>query len=314
MEQQWAVSADGGYLSNNVLSKIIRYTSQPEMVFRQFVRVEPGYGKNKGDRVFFNRVSNTANQGGTISETSKMPETKVVITQGSCIVNEYGQAIPYTGKLEALSESPTDNIWIRALQDDMKKALNTGSAAAFLGCKVKYTPTGTSGDPVGTINTTGTVTDTATRHVSMFDVKEVVDYMSNTLFVPPYLQGDYMCVANRSFLRRIWDDPEWQMAYKYGKPEQLFSKEVGRIYNCRFIEDNQALSKVLGTTAYKGEAVFFGFDPVVEGLVIPEEIRAKIPTDYGRDKGIAWLFLGGWAETFNVATAGQAKIVHVTSV
>ena len=38
----------------------------------------------------------------------------------------------------------------------------------------------------------------------------------------------------------------------------------------------------------------FGEDTVMEGVVVPEEIRAKIPTDYGRSKGVAYYALMGW--------------------
>ena len=35
-------------------------------------------------------------------------------------------------------------------------------------------------------------------------------------------------------------------------------------------------------------AFFFGQDTVVEAFAVPEEIRGKIPTDFGRSRGIAW--------------------------
>ena len=31
-----------------------------------------------------------------------------------------------------------------------------------------------------------------------------------------------------------------------------------------------------------------------EGIAVPEQIRGKIPDDYGRKKGIAWYYLGGF--------------------
>jgi hypothetical protein len=37
-----------------------------------------------------------------------------------------------------------------------------------------------------------------------------------------------------------------------------------------------------------------GEDTVAEALAIPEEIRGKIPTDYGRSRGVAWYYLGGF--------------------
>jgi hypothetical protein len=39
----------------------------------------------------------------------------------------------------------------------------------------------------------------------------------------------------------------------------------------------------------------FGADTVREAIVIPEELRAKNITDYGRSHGLAWYFLGGYA-------------------
>jgi hypothetical protein len=39
---------------------------------------------------------------------------------------------------------------------------------------------------------------------------------------------------------------------------------------------------------------YMGGDTVTEATVIPEEIRAKIPGDYGRSKGVAWYTLTGF--------------------
>jgi N4-gp56 family major capsid protein len=311
--QKWGVSADGGYLANPTLSAQIRHAAQPMMKFRQFVRPIDAFGKGKSDRKLFNKISNTARQGTTINETSKMPETKVTISQGSVIVDEYGQAIPYTGKLEALSEFSPSNIVTQSLKNDMAKGLNTGAAAAFTGCKIKYHPTGSVSNPGRTIATGGSATTAATRNIAVWDVKEIVDYLAETLFAPAFDGQDYICIGPRSSFRQIFDDDEFQKAAQYGDPSRLFDGEVGRYYGCRFITDNQALTAALGTTAYKGECVFFGFDPVVEAIAIEEQIRAKIPQDYGRDKGVAWYALMGWAEVWDTATAGEAKIVHVTS-
>lgn len=49
-------------------------------------------------------------------------------------------------------------------------------------------------------------------------------------------------------------------------------------------------------------------DTVAEALVVPEEMRGKIPTDFGRAKGIAWYYLGGFALTQTQAL--QARILQ----
>jgi hypothetical protein len=39
---------------------------------------------------------------------------------------------------------------------------------------------------------------------------------------------------------------------------------------------------------------FFGDDTVAEAIAVMEEMRGKIPGDYGRSKGVAWYYLGGF--------------------
>lgn len=276
--QNWAVSADGGYLANDVLSKKMRQTNQPVMKFRQFVRIEPGLGKKKGDTVKFDRVSNVAVAGRAITEFETMPETKVTISQGSVTVGEFGNSIPYTGKLEVLSEFDINNVWTKALLDDQKKVLDAVVGAVFQGCKIKYTPTGSGANPTGTFDTDGVVSTVATRDCALYDIGEIVDYMKSTLFVPKYDGDNYICLANTGFLRAIQNDPGWQEVANYAAPERRLNGEIGKVEKVRFIEETNHLSSVLGTTAYKGEALFFGDDAVVEALVLPEEVRAKIPS------------------------------------
>ena len=46
-------------------------------------------------------------------------------------------------------------------------------------------------------------------------------------------------------------------------------------------------------------AIFTGGDTVTEAVCIPEEIRAKIPGDFGRSRGLAWYYLGGFGIVHN---------------
>ena len=48
-----------------------------------------------------------------------------------------------------------------------------------------------------------------------------------------------------------------------------------------------------------------------EAIAIPEEIRGKIPSDYGRSKGVAWYYLGGFGLVHTVAA--QARIMEWAS-
>ena len=52
---------------------------------------------------------------------------------------------------------------------------------------------------------------------------------------------------------------------------------------------------------------FFGEDTVAEAVAVPEEIRGKLPGDYGRDKGVAWYALLGFGLVHT--QAAQARII-----
>ena len=310
MGQQWTPDASGGYLANDVLSSKIRHQSQPMMRFRQFVRKEPGYGKNKGDTVLFDRISNVASGGGTISELSKMPEDSVVISQGSCIVGEYGNSVPWTGKLESLAEFSVDNIVMKALKNDMAKVLDSAVGTEFKTAQIKAVPTGTDTVPTTTFETT--LSTSATRHAQAADVKNIIDAMKSTYTIPTFDGENYICVCSVGFARTLKDDPDWEDAAKYGDPQRLFAGELGRYYGCRFIEETNVLSNAPGGT-YKGEAVFFFEYSCVEAVAVAEELLAKIPVDFARDKELVRYGIMGCSLTYDTSTAGEAKIIHCTS-
>jgi hypothetical protein len=83
--------------------------------------------------------------------------------------------------------------------------------------------------------------------------------------------------------------------------------EQTNIPHGRYTSGNYASSSsfVTWTAALSDWIFFFGEDTVAEALVVPEEMRGKIPTDYGRAKGIAWYYLGGFALTQTQALQGR---------
>ena len=56
-----------------------------------------------------------------------------------------------------------------------------------------------------------------------------------------------------------------------------------------------------------GTIVAIGAIAVAEAVAVPEEIRGKIPGDFGRDRGIAWYYLGGFGIVHT--QAAQSRIV-----
>jgi hypothetical protein len=104
----------------------------------------------------------------------------------------------------------------------------------------------------------------------------------------------------------------------------IYNGEIGKFEGVRFIEQTNVFKGRYTSGAYQvpgsftawtsglsDNAFFFGEDTVAEAIVVPEEMRGMIPQDFGRSKGIAWYYLGGFALT--QTQASQARIVHWTS-
>jgi len=73
----------------------------------------------------------------------------------------------------------------------------------------------------------------------------------------------------------------------------IMNGEIGRYEGMRFVEQTN-IAKETWSNAKSNWCFFMGEDTVAEAIACPEEIRGKIPTDYGRSKGIAWYYLGGF--------------------
>jgi hypothetical protein len=104
----------------------------------------------------------------------------------------------------------------------------------------------------------------------------------------------------------------------------IYNGEIGKCEGVRLIEQTGIPDGNYSSGSYKSSfsstpwvnswsdwAFFFGQDTVAEAIVVPDEIRAKIPTDYGRSKGIAWYYLGAAALT--QTQPSQARIVQWSS-
>ena len=307
-QQLWATSSLGGYLSNNVLSKQIRHAAQPLMKFRQFVSPESAAGKARGEKVFFNKISNISTAGGTLTETSTIPKRNYTIVQSTLTVNEYGNAIPFTLKVQSLADVTVPDIVKTVLRNDMAKVLDSAAAAEYKTCVYKAAVVNTA---TTTFSTSGTASATSSGSMSDKTVRDVIDKLK-TLNVPRYDGSNYVCIASTNSIRGLYDFFEAKIMQTTAKP--MYNGEIGQYYGCRFIEETNILKNTLGSGSIDGEAVFFGGDPVREGIVIPEDIRIDIPKDFGRDQAIAWYYLGGFKITWDFTNDSETRIIHLTSL
>ena len=312
--QVWSVSTSGGYMYADNLSRQLRMAVQPIVKFRQFCDVKDAahQGLHRGDTFHWNVYSDVSTQGSTLVETNTIPETSFTIAQGTMTITEAGNSVPWTGKLDDLSEQPVSEVVRKVLKTDAKKAFDNLASAQFNSAALRVVPTaGTSATAV-TLTTNGTATLTNTKAMGTDHVKAIVDVMKERN-IPAYTGDDYYAIAWPTTFRTMKNDMESIKQYVDQGFRMIMNGEIGRFDGVRFVEQTFKAKGSIGTAAtawaqgLSDWVVFFGEDTVAEAVAVPEEIRGKIPGDFGRDRGIAWYYLGGFGIVHT--QAAQSRIV-----
>jgi N4-gp56 family major capsid protein len=301
--QVWAVNSLGGYMYSRQLSNVLRANVQPLVKFRQFADVHDisQQGKKKGDTFTWDVFSDVSTAGAVLVETNTMPETNFTITQGTLTITEAGNSVPYSGKLDNLSKFPVEDVIKKVLKNDAVKYLDRGAWTQFNQTLLRVIPVGGVSAAAVTLYTNGTVTGTNNIAYNNSHAKAIVDAMKERN-IPAYIADDYYCIAWPTTLRTFKNALEAIHQYSDTGFNLIMNGEIGRYENTRYIEQTN-IAKGTGTdgittTAWtNGQSdwmFFFGNDTVAEAIAVPEEMRGKIPSDYGRSKGIAWYYLGGF--------------------
>jgi N4-gp56 family major capsid protein len=314
-EFTWTWDSPTGTYKSFTLSRRLYTAAVAETIFLDYARPVEGYGLKSGEMATLTRVAALPEPiDAAMPERELMPEDTFSLSTTSVGVKELGRAVPYTSLSDDLSRYDLENPIQETLRDQMHLALDSGTALAFKTTPVKYTPTGTTATPTNTISTTGTAGAAASRNFMAYDAGEIRDYLFDTLLAPGWVNGEYIGIFRSLALRGIKNDPNWEVWHQYADPQAKYNSEVGKFEGIRFIESNhaRALGKI-GPGGICGEGVVFGKDAVAIAEAMTPELRAKIPEDYGRKKGVAWYGVLGWGLVWNSPNAGECRVVHVSS-
>lgn len=198
---------------------------------------------------------------------------------------------------------------MNALKNDAKKAFDIASHAQFNNTLVKVCPAA-AGTSTATLATSSSGTMTSTNNIAYRSThaKLVSDLMKERN-IPTYTGDDYFAIAWPTTYRQMKNDLESIHQYTSEGFGMIMNGEIGRYENIRHVEqtfipkggaeDSTTWDPNTGTADAWNSALsdwifFFGQDTVMEGISVAEEIRAKLPGDYGRSKGIAWYALTGF--------------------
>lgn len=135
--------------------------------------------------------------------------------------------------------------------------------------------------------------------------------------IAPYAADDYVCVSRPSTFRGVKNSLETLHQYTETGLAMICNGEIGRYESTRFVEQTfipvggAADSTTYDPWSNTGDAwnnglsswaFFMGGDTVMEAVCVPEEVRAKVPSDFGRSRAIAWYYLGGFQLVHTDAT------------
>jgi len=304
--QVWQTNSLGGFMFAVNLSRKLRTALQPMVRFRQFCDAREAFGLGKGESFNWNIYSDVGTQGGTLLETAVMPESNFTVAQQTLTVTEYGNSVPFTKKLDDFSEHPVTEIIQKVLKNDARKALDTAAYNQFNQALLRVTSTTAS---ALTLTTNGTPSGVASHVLSSDHVKVIADTMAER-DIPSFDGNNYLAVSRPTTIRAFKDELELLHQYVSEGWHVIMNGEKGRYEGIRFIEQTNIASAAYTNSI--DQVFFFGSDTVVEAFSVPEEIRGKIPTDYGRSRGVAWYANLGYGIAHT--SAAQSRIVVFDSV
>ena len=154
---------------------------------------------------------------------------------------------------------------------------------------------------------------TASDKLTVSTIKDAIEILA-TNNAPKYGGAYWICFVHPHQSRDLRDDSAWINASNYGAPEQLFTGEIGRIDDTRFIEttlmcngkaknadpsfradlvkgykENEGTP--LATNVY--QAVIFGDQYYGIAWSLPVELRDNGVEDFGRKRSLAWYAIWG---------------------
>ena len=297
-----------------VYSKEIEYKAQPLMRFMQFARQKTELGVQPGLTIQIMTYANLT-RGGALVEGVRMGTQNLSASMKSITVGERGNAVAMTEL--AMRASFTDLMADATTLLARDLAITTDCelrdvvlAGATIGGVTTPKIYGRADKNAAKINSRASIT--ATNVLSVATVKDAVELLA-TANAPKIQAAFYICFCHPHQSRALRDDPAWIEASKYGAPDQLFTGEIGRIDDVRFIETTLMCNgaDVVGGDAYKAALVhgangapadidvyqavvmaegYFGF-----AMSLPAELRTNGVVDFQRERALAWYGIWGSA-------------------
>ena len=279
-----------------VYSKEIEFKAMPNMRFLQFAAIKTELGVEPGLTIQMLTYDNLK-LGGKLTEGVRMKTQALSSSMKQITVGERGDAISVS---ELLLKSSFDDIMATAT------TLLARNMGLVLDCELRDTLLDKLTNTIYARGKDGAITSardsmTVDNILGVATIKDAVEILA-TNNAPKFGGNYYICFVHPHQSRTLRDDPAWIEASKYGAPDQLFTGEIGRIDDVRFIEttlmkngsapeedpayDAELLGGAEGSQFPIYKSVIFGENTYGLAIALPVELRDDGITDFGREHGL----------------------------
>lgn len=305
--------------TRDVFSAEIWFAALPILKFDQFSTKKTELGVQPGRVIQLPRYGNIK-RGGRLTEGKRIETQGMSLSLQSISVGEEGNAIGFSEFLLQTSFYDQMSAASLLLGRDMALVLDTELRDTVkLGTNVIYA----AGKASRVTVAAGDVFDTRV-------IKDAVETLE-TNNAPKWAGDHYICFLHPHQARGLRDDNDWINASLYAGATQIYTGEIGRYEDVRFISStvmpNGANSAVDPNTldfvdvGYDAnldgagaasidiyQSVLFGEYAFGHATALPVELRDNGVEDFGREHGLAWYSIWGQAvlENSNVVVAETA--------
>lgn len=305
----------------DVYSAEIYFSALPNMRFDQFATRKEELGAQPGAKIVMPKMGGIK-RGGTLKEGVRLTTKTMSMSTASIDVDEKGNAIAMTERL--LQTSFYDNLAAASmlLGRDMAIVLDTELRDVVRGATTKV-----YGGGVASRNAivAGCVFSTA----EIYKASETLETNNS-----PKWGGDfYICFTHPHQISSLRQSPGWTNASYYVGSGPIFTGEVGRFNDVRFISTSMMPNGKNATLDASGDYADPGYDPALDKTVtgalgteevyqavmfgeysyghavgLPVELRDNGVQDFGREHALAWygIWGSGLLETKNIVVIETA--------
>jgi len=322
-----AVASGAGFnqlldATRDVYSAEIWFAALPVLKFDQFTTKKTELGVQPGRTILIPKYGNIK-RGGKLTEGVRLTTQAMSLSSQSIQVDEYGNAIGFSEHLLQTSFYDQLSAASLLLGRDMAVVLDTVLRDAILGAtSVIYGGEKASRNLV-----------TSSDIFSTQTIKDAVETLE-TNNSPKWGGDHYICFLHPHQARSLRDDNDWINASLYSGATQIYTGEIGRYEDVRFVSTtvmpngkNAAVDPVTGDFVDLGysaaldaqaagsslltdifQAIFFGEYSLGHATALPVELRDNGIQDFGREHGLAWYAIFGQnvLENNNIVVAETA--------